>query len=53
MRYRNDTYAEDVWDVYWYETNLQGDVVGIYDQTGKKLIGYTYDAWGGQNYHPV
>jgi len=27
---------------------LQGDVVGIYDQTGNKLIGYTYDAWGGR-----
>ena len=46
MQYRNDTYTKNKWDIYWYETNLQGDVVGIYDQTGKKLIGYTYDAWG-------
>mgnify|MGYP003293512885 CR=1 FL=1 len=46
MRYHGASYAEDAWDIYWYETNLLGDVVGIYDQTGKKLIGYTYDAWG-------
>ena len=46
MQYHGATYAEDVWDIYWYEHNLQGDIVGIYDQTGTKLISYTYDAWG-------
>ena len=46
MQYHGASYAEDVWDVYWYETNLQGDVVGIYDQTGVKLASCSYDAWG-------
>ena len=46
MQYHGATYAEDALDIYWYEHNLQGDIVGIYDQTGTKLISYTYDAWG-------
>ena len=39
-------YASDVWDVYWYEKNLQGDIVAVYSATGTKLISYEYDAWG-------
>ena len=31
---------------YYYERNIQGDVLGIYDSTGTKLVTYTYDAWG-------
>ncbi len=46
MQYRLTTYAEDVWDVYWFERNLQGDVIAVYNTTGTKLISYTYDAWG-------
>ena len=46
MKYRLTTYAEDTWDVYWFERNLQGDIVGVYDKSGTKLISYTYDAWG-------
>ncbi len=46
MQYRLTTYAEDVWDVYWFERNLQGDIVGVYNKSGTKLISYTYDAWG-------
>ena len=46
MQYRLTTYAEDVWDVYWFERNLQGDVVAVYNTVGEKLISYTYDAWG-------
>ena len=26
--------------------NLQGDVIGIWNQSGTKVITYTYDAWG-------
>lgn len=26
--------------------NLQGDIVGIVNQSGNQLVGYTYDAWG-------
>ena len=53
MQYRLNSYAADTWDVYWFEKNLQGDIVAIYDATGTKLISYIYDAWGNQNvtYH--
>ena len=33
-------------DVYFYVTNLQGDVVGIVDGGGAQVAGYTYTAWG-------
>ncbi len=46
MRYRNDTYAKDVWDIYWFDKNLQGDVVGVYNSTGIQLVSYSYDPWG-------
>lgn len=46
MQYRNTTYAEGAFDTYWFEKNLQGDVVAVYNQAGTKLITYTYDAWG-------
>ena len=31
---------------YYYLRNLQGDVIGIYNTSGTKVVGYTYDAWG-------
>ena len=40
------SYAEDAWDVYWYEKNLQGDIVAVYNEAGTKLISYEYDAYG-------
>ena len=46
MQYRNQTYAPEIFDVYWFEKNLQGDIVAVYDEDGTKLISYTYDAWG-------
>ena len=46
MQYRDSTYADDAWDIYWYEKNMQGDIVAIYDETGIKLISYQYTAWG-------
>jgi len=30
MQHRYDYYAEDVWDTYWFEKNLQGDIVKVY-----------------------
>ena len=33
-------------DVYWFEKNLQGDVVAIRNESGQILVTYTYDAWG-------
>ena len=52
MQYHGASYAEDTWDVFWYEKNLQGDVVAIYDKAGTKLISYTYDAWGNWMVYP-
>ena len=46
FRCREVDYASGVWDVYWYEKNLQGDIVAVYSATGTKLISYEYDAWG-------
>ena len=31
---------------YFYETNLQGDVIGILTSAGVRVVQYTYDAWG-------
>ena len=47
MMYRTTSYAVNQWDVFWYEKNLQGDVVAIYNSSGTKVATYTYtDAWG-------
>ena len=46
MQYRNESYAEGVFDTFWFEKNLQGDVVAIYNNAGVKLASYIYDAWG-------
>ena len=50
---RESTYAEDIWDVYWYGKNLQGDIAIIYNSAGTKLVSYTYTAWGNttKTYH--
>ena len=50
FRARNHTYASGTWDVYWYEKNLQGDVISVYNNAGTKLVSYKYDAWG--NFSP-
>ena len=31
---------------YYFQRNLLGDVIGIYDTSGAKVGGYAYDAWG-------
>ena len=48
MKYRatDDT----LWTNYWFEKNLQGDIIAIWDNWGVKLLSYTYDAWGNHNY---
>ena len=47
MMYRTTSYAKDVWDTFWYEKNLQGDIIAIYNASGTKVATYTYsDAWG-------
>lgn len=46
LMYRNSTYASSVYDSFFFEKNLQGDVIAVYDSTGTKIGSYTYDAWG-------
>ena len=47
LRYRdNTTYGVDEFDYFWYEKNLQGDVIAIYTEAGVKIGTYDYDAWG-------
>ena len=48
MMYRTTSYAVNTFDVFWYEKNLQGDIIAIYNESGTKLVTYTYDAWGNQ-----
>ena len=46
MRYRLSSYAADVWNTFWFEKNLQGDIIAVYNENGTKCISYLYDAWG-------
>ena len=47
MMYRTASYDIDEWDVFWFEKNLQGDIVAVYNDSGTKVATYTYsDAWG-------
>ena len=46
MLYRTVDYAENEFDIFFYEHNLQGDVIAVYSKSGAKLASYTYDAWG-------
>ena len=38
--------ASGVTNAYYFQRNLQGDIVAIYDTNGTKIVEYTYDAWG-------
>jgi len=31
---------------YFYQTNLQGDVVGLLDANGTQVVSYSYNSWG-------
>ena len=31
---------------YWYQKNMQGDVLGIMNANGVEVVSYAYDAWG-------
>ena len=46
MRYRKHTQASGSWTTYWFEKNMFGDVVAVYNSSGTKLVSYKYDAWG-------
>ena len=46
FQYRGADYFQNTWDTYFFEKNLQGDIVAVYNEAGTKLVSYTYDAWG-------
>ena len=46
LQYRNKTYGTYTFDTYYFEKNLQGDIIAIYTESGTKIGSYTYDAWG-------
>ena len=46
MLYRDSSYEANKFDAFFYERNLQGDVIAVYDCEDTKLVSYTYDAWG-------
>ena len=31
---------------YFYIRNIQGDIIGLIDETGAEVVSYTYDTWG-------
>ena len=39
-------YDEGDFDYYFFDKNVFGDIVGIYNENGRKICTYTYDAWG-------
>ena len=39
-------YANGTTNNYYYERNVFGDVIGIYDMSGNRVVEYAYDAWG-------
>ncbi len=46
MQYRNDTTSTGTFYTFWFEKNLQGDVIAVYNSSGTKCLSYVYDAWG-------
>ena len=46
MMYRTPSYSDYAFDYYFFEKNLQGDIIAIYNASGTKIGSYTYDAWG-------
>ena len=50
LQYRNKTYGTYTFDTYYFEKNLQGDIIAIYTEDGTKIGSYTYDAWGNFTY---
>ena len=46
MHFTNIRTENNGWLAYWFEKNLQGDIVAVYDNNGIKYAEYDYDAWG-------
>ncbi len=46
MQYRRNSMDVGEFYTFWFEKNLQGDIVAVYNSAGIKVISYSYDAWG-------
>ena len=46
IKFRGANYAAGEYDYFFFEKNLQGDIVAIYNESGAKVATYIYDAWG-------
>ena len=46
LGYRNTSYEEGLYEYFFFEKNLQGDVIAIYNAYGTRAATYNYDAWG-------
>ena len=46
FKYHPNDAHESSWSTYWYEKNIFGDIVAVYDAFGNKQVSYVYDAWG-------
>jgi len=50
MQYRESSYAANTFDTFYFEKNLQGDIIAVYNENGVKIVSYNYDAWGNHTY---
>ncbi len=46
MQYRSTKMPATDFYTYWFEKNLQGDIIAVYTGAGLKVCSYVYDAWG-------
>ena len=46
IQYRTDAYGDGEFTYFFFEKNLQGDIVAVYNANGRKIGSYVYDAWG-------
>ena len=46
LQYRQSSYAANQYDTFFFEKNIFGDIVAVYNENGDKIGSYTYDAWG-------
>ena len=46
FQYRDTNSLAYQFDTYYFEKNLQGDIIAVYTEGGTKIGSYTYDAWG-------
>ena len=44
MQYRTSSYSQNVFDTFYFEKNLQGDIIAVYNASGTKVVSYIYTA---------